>query len=61
MTEEDIMEVLKGHRFTFSLANYEQYLTESRKIAEKILKRSEVDIKRAVVSLKDHLHEVKEP
>ena len=48
MTPETVMEVLKGNKFRFSLENgdYKQYLTDSRKIAEKILKRSVVNIDR---------------
>lgn len=61
MSEQDVIEVLKGHRFTFTLENYEQYSAESRKNAEKILKRSEVDVKKGVDALKNHLHEVAEP
>jgi translation initiation factor IF-1 len=46
MTCEGVMEILKGNRFRFSLDNghYKEYLVESRKIAEKILKRSVVNI-----------------
>lgn len=55
------MAVLKGHRFKFSLDNFEQYSSESRKIAERILKRSEVNLDRGVETIKQHLEDVQEP
>lgn len=61
MTEEDVKAVLQGHRYRFNLDNFEQYSTESRKIAERILKRGEVNIERAIQTIKQHLEEVKEP
>eukprot|EP00347_Sterkiella_histriomuscorum_P006178 403353763 len=62
MTEEQVMNVLKGHRFKFSLdSHFEQYSTESRKIAEKILKRSEVNLQRGIETIKQHLQDVQEP
>ena len=56
-----MIEVLKGHRFKFTLDNYETYLIESRKIAEKILKRAEVNIEKGAETIKEHLHDVSEP
>lgn len=53
-----MMAVLKGHRFKFSLDNFEQYSSESRKIAERILKRSEVNLERGVETIKQHLEDV---
>jgi hypothetical protein len=50
MNSESVMEVLKGNRFRFSLenGNFKDYLIESRKISEKILKRSVVNIERGL-------------
>ena len=61
MDADSMIEVLKGNRFKFTLDNYEQYLVESRKIAEKILKRSEVNIQKGVQTIQEYLHEANEP
>jgi hypothetical protein len=63
MTAERLMEVLKGNHFRFSLDNshYKDYLIEARKISEKILKRSSVNIERGLKTIQDHLKEVNEP
>lgn len=56
MTSESVMEVLKGNRFKFSLDNgdFKEYMIESRKIAEKILKRSVVNIERGLKTILEH-------
>jgi hypothetical protein len=63
MTCEGVMDVLKGNRFRFSLDNghYKEYLIESRKIAEKILKRSVVNIERGLQTIQEHFVEVSDP
>jgi hypothetical protein len=63
MTSESVMDVLKGNRFRFSLDNghYKDYLIESRKIAEKILKRSTVNIDRGLQTIREHFKEVSDP
>ncbi len=46
MDTESMMEVLKGSRFRFALnhQDFKDYLIEARKISEKILKRTTVNI-----------------
>lgn len=63
MDSDSIMELLKGNRFKFSLDNghFKEYLIESRRIAEKILKRSVVNIERGLQTIQEHLKEVNEP
>lgn len=61
MTEEQVVDILKGHRFRFGLDGFEQYLAESRKIAERILKRTEVNMDKGIQTVKEHLSEVAEP
>jgi len=60
---EAIMEVLKGNRFKFSLdhGNFKEYLVQSRKISELILKRSVVNIERGLATIEDHFDKVSEP
>ena len=50
MDSDQIMVLLKGNKFKFSLDNehFEEYLIEARRIAEKILKRSVVNIDRGM-------------
>lgn len=63
MTCESVMDVLKGNHFRFSLDNghFKDYLIESRKIAEKILKRSIVNIDRALQTIREHFNKVSDP
>ena len=58
MTPDSVMDILKGNRFRFSLDNghYKDYLIESRKISEKILKRSVVNIERGLETIKEHFN-----
>jgi len=60
---EAVMDILKGNRFKFSLdhGHYKEYLIQARRIAEKILKRSVVNVERGVQTIKEHLKEVSEP
>jgi hypothetical protein len=57
------MVLLKGNKFKFSLDNehFEEYLIEARRIAEKILKRSVVNIDRGLQTIQEHLTKVNEP
>ena len=48
MSEETVMEILQGHKFKFEISNYEQYLKDSRKIAEKTLIVPEFSIDTAI-------------
>lgn len=48
MDEESVIEVLKGHKFKFSVANYDGYLKESRKICEKIMNVAEFNLNTAI-------------
>ena len=63
MESEQIMEILKGNRFRFSLDSEHEkdYLIEARRISEKILKRSSVDIEKGFATIEEHLTEVYEP
>jgi len=61
MHEDQVYEILKGNRFRFTLDNFEQYSAETRKIAERIFKRSEVNIERGVETIEQNLKEVEEP
>ena len=63
LDSEAIMEVLKGNRFKFSLdhGNFKEYLVQSRKISELILKRSVVNIERGLATIEDHFDKVSEP
>jgi hypothetical protein len=63
LDSEAIMEVLKGNKFKFSLdhGNFKEYLVQSRKISELILKRSVVNIERGLATIEDHLEQVNEP
>ena len=63
MDSDSVMEILKGNRFKFSLDNshYKEYLIDARKIAEKILKRSVVNIERGLATIQEHLREANEP
>lgn len=63
MDSDSIMELLKGNKFKFSLdhGHFKEYLIEARRISEKILKRSVVNIDRGLQTIKDHLLEVNEP
>jgi formylmethanofuran dehydrogenase subunit A len=50
MDTDSMMEVLKDHKFRFSLDgdHLKEYLSEARRIAEKILKRTHVNIERGL-------------
>jgi hypothetical protein len=63
MDSDQLMDILKGNKFRFSLDqdHVKEYLIEARKIAEKILKRSVVNIDRGVQTIIEHLTEVNEP
>ena len=61
MTEEQIIDILKGHKFRFHLDNYQQYSLESRKITEQILKFEEFKLESACDTLEEHLKEFQEP
>ena len=61
LDEESAIKILKGHKFKFSLDGYLEYMVDSRRIGEQILKRTVVDIDRAVQTLEAHLNEVQEP
>ena len=53
MDTDSVMEILKGNRFKFSLdnGNFKEYLIEARRIAEKILKRSVVNVHRGLATI----------
>ena len=63
MDSDQIMVQLKGNKFKFSLDNehYQEYLIEARRIAEKILKRTVVNIERGLQTIQEHLTQVSEP
>ena len=63
MNPESVMDLLKGNRFRFSLdgENYKDYLLEARRISEKILKRSAVNVERAIETIIEHFNEVSDP
>lgn len=63
MDSDQIMVQLKGNKFKFSLDNehYQEYLIEARRIAEKILKRTVVNIDRGLQTIQEHLTKVSEP
>ena len=63
MDSDQIMDLLKGNKFKFSLdhGHFNEYLIEARRIAEKILKRSVVNIDRGLQTIQEHLKEVNEP
>jgi hypothetical protein len=63
MTSESLMELFKGSKFRFSLDSdhVREYLIDARKIAEKILKRSEVKIERGLATIDEHFTKVSEP
>ena len=61
MDPDSVIEVLKGHKFTFSLDNMKQYVVDTRRIAEKILKRSKVNIENGSGMIESHLVEMHEP
>lgn len=66
MTPEQVMDLLKGHRFRFSLGTSDgpqikDYLIEARKISEKILRRSVVNLEKGLATIQDHLALVNEP
>ena len=63
MDSDSVMEILKGNRFKFSLdnGNFKEYLIEARRIAEKILKRSVVNVHRGLATIQEHLKEASEP
>ena len=44
MDEEYVMDVLKGNKFSFTLPHYEEYMVESRKVVEEILKANEFNL-----------------
>ncbi len=48
MDEESVIDVLQGHKFKFSVANYEEYLKESRKICAKIMTVAEFNLDTAI-------------
>lgn len=63
MDSDQLMHLLKGNKFHFSLNkdHVNEYLIEARKIAEKILKRSVVNIERGISTIEEHITEVSEP
>jgi hypothetical protein len=63
MNPEQLIELFKGCKFRFSLDadHVKEYLIIARKISEKILKRSEVQIDRGIATIKEHLNDVNEP
>lgn len=63
LNPEQLMDLFKGCKFTFSLDadHVKEYLIVARKISEKILKRTEVQIDRGIATIKEHLTEVYEP
>jgi len=66
MTPEQVESLLKGHRFRFSLGTSDgpqvkDYLIEARKISEKILRRSVVNLEKGFATIQEHLVLVNEP
>ena len=61
MDEESIISILQGHKFHFSVPDYEAYLKDSRKICEGIMRVTEFNLDSAVKAIQAHFQEVKEP
>ena len=61
MNEETVISHLQGHKFKFSIPNYEDYLKESRKLCEAIICVSEFNLDTAIDKVHTHFQEATEP
>ena len=61
LDEDFVIGLLKGHKFTFSLQNYQAFSQESRKVTESVLKFEKFDFDESANALAAHLKEVETP
>ena len=61
MDEDSVIEVLHGHKFKFSVPDYEEYLKESRSICEKVMRVTEFNLSTALSAIQTHFASVVEP
>lgn len=59
MDENSVLNVFSGYKFKFAVKDFDEYLIESRKISEKLLKIEEFSLENSIKIIKEHLIEKK--